>query len=347
MLTILSFIFVFGIVAITHELAHMIWARRAGMRVYEFGLGLGPKIFGIIKGKTEYTLRLFPLGGFVRIAGIEGNTEEEKNCPEEEKYTSKTWGQKFKSILAGPLSNIVLASVIFCVIFSLVGSPAGVTNEIDTIVPGSPAEKVGLQRNDKIIELDGKPILEMSETIETIHQSVGKLLTLKILRNNNEKTIKVAPQYDPKRKIALIGFSPKLKYEKFGPLKSIRLGLQQTLSIILLSLQMIGMLITGKAGFGDVMGPVGIAQFSGQVARQGIVALIQFIGFLSVLIGVMNLLPLPALDGGRLLFLIIEKIRGKALDVKKENLIHLIGLITLLILFALVTINDVRRILGN
>jgi len=343
-ISVISFIFVFFLVVMAHELGHFFSARRAGIRVFEFAVGFGPRIFKFKKGDTTYGLNLIPLGGYVRLAGIEGRDEEEEVCPEEEKYYNKSSLQKFRAIVSGPLMNIVLAFVLLSLIFLFAGSPVGVSNEIESIVPGSPAEKIGLRPGDKIEAIDGAKVDDMASAIEKIHASAGKELSLKINRKGDIFFVNAIPKLNPNMKVGLIGFSPKPLLERVGPIKAIVLGAKQTIGMVLLIGYFIGLLITGKASVGDLAGPVGIAQYTGQAAHSGIVSLLYFTAFLSVNLGVVNLLPLPALDGGRLVFVLLEWIRRKPLPIEKENRIHHIGIALLLTLLVALTINDVVRL---
>jgi len=345
LLTIVSFIFVFAIVVLAHELGHFFAASRAGIRVYELAIGFGPRILGIKKANTNYSLNLIPIGGYVRLAGIEGKEKEEAACPEEEKYYNKNPGEKFRSIVAGPLMNIALAFVLLSLIFLFAGAPVGISNEIESIALGSEAEKVGLRAGDRIEAIDGVEAKDMVMAIKKIHGSSGKELKLKISRKGEIFYIKATPRFDPRMKVGLIGFSPKPLIERVGPLKSLWLGAKQTAGMVALIIYFIGLLSSGKASFADLAGPVGIAQFTGQAAQSGFVSLLYFIAFLSVNLGVVNLLPIPALDGGRILFVIIEWIRKKPIPIEKENKFHYAGIFLLIALVIALTINDVVRIL--
>ncbi len=349
LITILSFLFMFAAVVLSHEFGHYIFAKRGGIRVHEFALGFGPKIFSFIKNNTQYCLNLIPVGGYVRLAGIlefgEEEPPEEKITPEEEKYYTKPVGSKFKTIAGGPFMNIVLAFLILYAIFISIGVPTSISKEIGLIVPGSPAAKAGLQPGDRLEAINGKTVDNMVNAIEFIHKSSGKLIRLTIGRGMTTFDVSITPKYDPKMKVGLIGFSPKPIYKKYGPILTLWKGIEGVVGMIILTLSMLFALIAGKASIFDLVGPVGIAQMGGQVAHTGFIALLQFTAFLSTNLAIVNLLPIPALDGGRLVFVLIEGLRGKAIDIKKENRIHYIGLIVLLALLLLITLNDILRII--
>ncbi len=344
LLTLLSFAFVFTLGALSHEFGHFISAKRSGIRVYEFALGFGPRLFSFRRGETIYAINLIPVLGYVKIAGTEDD-EEDKACPEDQKYYNKPVISKFLLSFLGPFMNLLLAFVILTLIFSFVGVPKDISNEIDKIAPNSPAEKIGLLPGDKILSIDGRPVVKMENSIDYIHKNPNKLMTLKIARSGKIMAFKVAPKFDPKLKVGLIGFNPKPIYIKVNFLSAIYYGFQQTLSMIVLMFIILGKLIVGGISLKDLAGPVGIAQISGKYAQSGLLVFMHFVAFLNVNIGVLNLLPLPALDGGRIVFILIEALTGKPIDNKIENRIHQFGFYLLLALMALVTLNDILRIL--
>lgn len=342
LITIVSFAVVFTIVALIHEFGHFIVAKRSGIRVHEFGMGFGPKLFSFKIGETSYALNLIPILAYVKIAGEED--EEEASTPEDQKFYTKPIFIRFLLAFLGPFFNIILAFIILFLVFTFVGVPKEVSNEIEKIVPNSPAAAVGLKPGDKIISIDNLPGSNMEKAISYIHDSSDKLLAVKIARDGQELVFKVAPKYDQKLKVGLIGFSPKPTYIKVSLLSALLYGMQQTWSMILLMFIIIGKLLTGGISLGEIAGPVGIAQITGTYAQSGFLTFLQFMAFLNVNIGVINLLPLPALDGGRITFIIIELLRGKPIDIKTENKIHQWGLYLLLALMVLVTFNDVMRL---
>lgn len=342
---IISFIIVFSAVILAHEFGHYYFSRRAGIKILELGIGFGPRLFGFIKNSTLYTLNLFPLGGFIRIAGIEpeGETKDDKYS-EEESYMNKRPPQKFMSVFGGPLFNVLLAFVIFYVMFVFTGVPKDISNEIAMISPGSVAAKAGIMPGDKVIAISGKKIVKMMDAVDLIHKSSGKTLLLTIDRKGKILKIKAVPELNKKLKIGLIGFSLKPLYTRTNPLAAIYESLMQVIGVSLVILYTLGLLVIGKISILDLAGPVGIANMTGQVAGEGLIPLLSFTAFLSINLGLANLLPIPALDGGRLVFIVIEWIRKKAVNIKLENKIHSIGLYILLGLMAVVTINDIFRI---
>ncbi len=345
LISIISFIVVFSAVTLAHEFGHYYFSRRAGIKILELGLGFGPRLYGFLMEKTLYTLNLFPLGGFIRIAGI--NPEEESKDDRysiEESYMSKSPLQKFMSVFGGPLFNIILAFVIFYVMFVFTGVPKDISNEIATVAPGSVAAKVGIKPGDRIIAISGRKTSRMADAVDEIHRSAGKTLVLTIDRKGKTLKINAVPQLNKKLKIGLIGFSLKPTYIRTNPLSALYESMKQVAVTSLVILYTLGLLIIGKISLLDLAGPVGIAQFTGQVAGEGIVPLLSFTAFLSINLGLVNLLPIPALDGGRLVFIVIEGVRKKAIDIGLENKIHQVGLTILLAIMAVVTVNDIFRI---
>lgn len=343
LISVLAFFFVFTIVALAHEFGHFIAAKFAGIRVYEFALGFGPRLLSIKRGETVYALNLVPILGYVKLAGMEEG-EEDPSCPEDRKYYNKSFKDKFFSVASGPLMNLILAFLILTLIFALVGVPKEISNIIEKVKPGSVAERVGLKPGDTLVSLNGVKVSKMTSAIEQIHRSAGKTLTLEIGRAGKTLKIKATPQYNPKLKVGLLGFTPKPLYVRVNPLAALFYGAQQTLAMVALMFIIIWQLILGAVSVRDLAGPVGIAQITGQYAQSGALTFFHFLAFLSVNIGVINLLPLPALDGGHLTFAFIEWVRRKPFDRKLESKIHQWGLAVLLALMVLVTFNDLLRI---
>jgi regulator of sigma E protease len=343
LISIVSFVIIFTIIALAHEGGHLLFAKRAGIRVFEFGIGFGPKLFSFTRNGTAYTINLIPILAFVRIAG-EGDAQEDLDCPEQERYQAKTPWQKFLTLVAGPLMNLLVALLVLVVLSLFAGVPTGVSNEIDTVSKGQPAYTAGLRAGDKVLKINGRAFPEMSAAIEFIHSQANKPLTLEIDRAGNKMKITAVPKFNESLKVGLLGFSPKPIYSRVNPLRSIYYGFEQTASMILLTLIIVGKLLTGGVSPTDLAGPVGIAQITGKYAQAGIVSLIYFTAFLNVNIGVLNLLPIPALDGGRVVFVIIEWIRKKPVSAKLENQINYWGFVALLALMALVSAHDILRI---
>jgi regulator of sigma E protease len=347
LITLISFLVVFTIITLVHEAGHLYFSKRAGIRVHEFGVGFGPTLFSTRYHNTTYKINLLPILGYVKIAGIDTEDPEEKDTPEQEKYYNKPIKQKFNSIFAGPCMNLLLGFVILSCLFMITGIPTGISNELATVSLGSEAAKVGLRPGDRLIAINGKEFSNAEEAVALIHQSANQQLTLNIQRDGQLITYKATPQLNKKMKIGLIGFSLKAIYKKVNPFLAIYYGAKETIGLILLILTIVAKLVTGQLAMADIAGPVGIAQITGQYAHQGFLSLLSFVAFFSINVAVLNLLPLPALDGGRLFFILLEAIRRKPFDIETENKIHYVGLLVFLAFFAVLTINDIVRIFSR
>lgn len=343
LLSLLAFALVFTFIAVAHELGHFIWAKKAGIKVYEFGLGFGPRLFAFKWQGTDFSLNLIPILAFVRIAG-EGSDEEDQKTPPDQLFTNKTPGQKFRALVAGPGFNIAAAFILLFFIFTVFGVPEKLSNKIEVVNKNSPAAAAGLRAGDRLIAINGKNYENLEEAIAFIHQSDGQQLRLSIERNGSLIFVDATPKFNNKLKVALLGFSLAPTYKFVNPLSALWLAAQQTASLVLVIFVVLGKLLTGGLSLFDLAGPVGIAQISGRYAQSGWLALLNFTAFISVNVGVLNLLPLPALDGGRLVFVLLEVLRKKAVPKELENKINSWGMVALLSLMLLVTINDLFRL---
>ncbi|MGN7386781.1 RIP metalloprotease RseP [Sporosarcina sp. SAFN-015] len=414
--TVIAFIIIFGSLVFFHELGHFLFAKKAGIMVREFAIGFGPKILAIRKKETLYTIRILPLGGYVRMAGedfdtvelqpgyrvgvilneddkiekiylnrevsnpnvlfletetadlskelfIEGYDEDgnlmkyevsrnaviyEKGqetliAPYDRQFDSKPLRSRAMAIFAGPLFNFILAFFIFLAIGLLNGIP---TNEpiIKEVINDSPAFAAGMQAGDYVKEVDGKPIGSWQEFTETIQKSPGENLQLKVERAGELVTLAVVPEtlVDAGQKYGQIGVMYESPLEK-NALKAFAFGAEQTFSWMKRIFELLGMLVTGKFTIDALSGPVGIYKATETVAQWGVFSLMNWAAVLSINLGIMNLLPLPALDGGRLLFFLFEGVRGKPIDKQKEGMVHFVGIMLLMVLMLVVTWNDIQR----
>lgn len=345
-MTLIYFILILGITVMIHELGHFIFAKKAGIYVYEFSIGMGPKLFQFHskKDETVYSIRLFPIGGYVQMAGE--SVEEDKDIPKEKQLQSKTWFQRFMTIIAGVLFNFLLAIIIFFIIGLVNGSPSN-TTYINLVEEDSPAFQAGLEQNSKIVGLNGKKIKSMSHLALEFEINYGKDFKFEIVTESGDtKTVTVTPiekETEENGKTYYYGFSYKNNYEK-GFLPALKYAFTNVFSLIHQMVLVIFYLITGKLSLNNLSGPVGIYNIVGEASKYGLLTMMNLIGLLCVNVGFINILPLPAFDGGRLLFLIIEKIKGKPVDSKIENTIHAVGMILLMVLMVVITYNDIMRL---
>lgn len=338
---ILAAIFVFGLVVIVHEWGHFVAAKSLGMRVDEFAVGFGPKIFSYQKGETLYSLRAIPLGGFNKIAGMDAEDDLDSRS-----YLSKPLWSRAIVIAAGSMMNMILPIFLLFFIYTGVGVEQQVNNEpvLGEIIVGRAADDAGLLRDDKILSINGVAVDTWSAMIQEFQKNPsGETVILEILREGKEQAITVTPVYDQQSGRNLIGVVAKTHLEKTGIIKGMELAVKQTIFLIKAILGGLFQMVSGNSSV-ELSGPIGVARMAGDVAsNSGFTGLMGFAAFLSINLGLINLLPIPALDGGHLLVLFVEMIRGKQLDPKLANRIQMIGVAFLLSLFVLVTMQDIFK----
>lgn len=415
MQTVIAFIVIFGSLVFFHELGHFIFAKRAGIMVREFAIGMGPKIFGMTKGETIYTLRLLPIGGYVRMAGedldnielqpgyrvalvtnednvvekivlnqntqyqnvvfleveradlmnelwIEGydeddqlvrfnvartatvieNGQEQMIAPLDRQFNSKTVGQRAMAIFAGPLFNFILAFFIFVVLGLLQGVPSDEAR-IDSVIDKGAAAVAGLQAGDVVTAVNDQAIAEWDELSTFIQQNPGQVLVFDVVRDGQPVELTITPTAVAQPDGSEIGQVGIYRPMEFNPLQTIVYGAEQTYDGMVLIITLVGKLITGEFSIDDLSGPVGIYKATETATTYGLYSLMYWAAMLSINLGIMNLLPLPALDGGRLLFFAFEAVRGKPMDRQKEGMVHFVGIVLLMILMVVVTWNDIQK----
>ncbi len=337
----MSIVFTLIIIAILilfHELGHFIAARRIGIPVHEFSLGFGYKLLSTQKGETEYSLRLIPLGGFVRMAGNEPGDIENPNG-----FSARTPLEKMRVSVAGPFMNFALAILIFIYIYAVIGVPQVVIGEV---IKDKPAYQAGLKSGDKIVAVNDKSVASWNEFVEIIQNSpVGKPLQLTISRDQETKVLSMTTVRDASTGKPIAGVYNMITFERQGILTAIKLGFVYTYQMTIWMLTSLGMLFTGGATAADLAGPVGITNLVGEAARSGFVYLLNFTALLSINLGILNLLPIPALDGSRIVFAMVEAIRRKTMDSEKEGYIHWIGFLVLMLVMIFATYNDIVRLI--
>jgi len=345
MLTVIAFVFVFSILIFFHEFGHFIAAKASGVMVYKFAFGFGPRILGFTKNQTEYAICLIPLGGYVKMAGEMGQEdvkETSEKVPEEQRFDKKTLGNRALIVGLGPFMNIITAVVIFSLIFFVNGIPL-VTNDISTVIENGPAEQAGILSGDKIIAIDSINMEDPNRIADIINKSSGEELQITLDRGGDNVDVFVTPEYDDNYKKGLIGITFEISVKKINIFTAFSKGLMTTGNIIKLIFSNTIEMVTGKVPV-EIAGPLGIAQMTGEAAKLGFLNLLFFTAILSIFIGLFNLLPIPILDGGHLLILAIEKLRGKPLEPDKINFMYLIGISLMIIVFIIATYKDILRI---
>ena len=338
MLTILAAIFVFGVLITVHEFGHFITAKMTGMRVDEFAIGFGPKIYQQKDGETLYSLRAIPLGGYNKIAGMDPDDPVEPNA-----FNSKPIPARMLVILAGALMNFILPIILFSGIFMVEGRMQLVNEPVlGTVVDEMAAARAGLKAGDRIVTIDGKNVETWTDVVLNLRKAGTEEVTLTAERNGVLQTYKMTPMFDKDAGRPLIGVSPRFSKESLGFFGSIKEGFIYTKNIGMSMVSGLYRIVSGNAP-ADVAGPIGVAQMAGQVAEKGLLPLMNFVAFLSINLGVINLLPLPALDGGHFVLLLLEALRGKPLGGKAMTNIQMVGVALILALTVFSTFKDITR----
>lgn len=432
-MTLIYFLIVIGILVFVHEFGHFITAKRAGVRVEKFSLGMGPKIIGYKKGDTEYVISALPLGGYVKMAG-ENPDEESTGAPDE--FQSKTPWQRAKIALAGASMNLVLAFLLMPFVFLIGASipayleePAAIgwveagsagekagfrrgdviqeikgrtvenwtkalsiiaanpSSPLEVVVlrsgnratvplvpetdsrsgtgeagllpimpprikdvnPGMPAEKAGIRAGDTIVSVNGAAIDHWLQFSNLVKKSIDQELTIVVRRDNADVTVKVAPVKSESLGFGIIGVVNDVRMikQRYGVVESVIRGFKRTLDLFALTVDVLKQLFSFKLSIKSMGGPISIAQMSGQAAKSGLADFLAFMSFISLQLGILNLLPIPILDGGLVVFLIIEAIRKKPLSRKVMEISQGVGLVLLLSLIIVISYNDVMRMFFN
>lgn len=334
-MTFILFILILGIIVFIHEFGHFIFAKKAGIYVYEFSLGMGPRLFKFNRknDETEYSIRLFPIGGYVQMAGEE--IEQDKKIPDDKKMQSKTWLQRFLTVIAGVVMNFILGLILLFIYALLNGAT---TN--NTYIAASTNDK--LQVGDLITKLNGESATNQDVFLIKYASNLerGKDITIEVKHKDNtyeEVTLKL--NEDKNYGISFAG-----EIEE-GFIASIKYAFTKFGNLILQMWYTISYLITGKLSLNNLSGPIGIYQVVDETAKIGFVNIVYLMALLSINVGFINLLPIPAFDGGRVLFMAIEKVKGSPVSPKIENTIHTIFFILLMALMIAITYNDIVKVI--
>lgn len=330
-INILLVILSFSILIIIHETGHFILAKLNGVKVEEFAIGMGPKIFGINGKETLYSLRAVPIGGYVKMLGEDGDSEDERA------FSNKSPLRRLSIVSAGPIMNLLLAVVLFSFVSNLKGFLIPVVSDV---VPQSPAMKAGIQVGDKITKVDNYKISTWDDFVTQISISKGKTMNITVLRNKEEKNMKVTPIKNNETNTYVVGIYSTV-VEKPSLFQSINYGLNEAGSTIKQTFKSLGMIFKGQASKDDVGGPVTILRVTYAVSKAGIMNLMLFSAFISIQLGIFNLLPFPALDGFWIFVSIYQIITRKQVNKDKIGFINTIGFALLLLLMVLITIKDV------
>lgn len=338
MITALATIFVFGLIVFIHELGHFITAKLSGMQVDEFAIGFGPVLVKAQYGETLYSIRCIPLGGFNRIAGM--TPDEDLN---ERSFYNKKAYQKFIVISAGAIFNFILAIVIFFSINVTVGTLTMSDKPIiGGLVRGEPAAVANLQEGDTIVSIDNHPITKWNEISTHLQGTAGHAVAMVISRDGNEFETTIVPKQE--QDAVRIGIYPSYDKTPLSISESIIKAIDRTVLVIHSMIEGLWNMITGTEK-GELSGPVGISQMAGSIAQQGFIPLLAFAALLSINLGIINLLPLPVLDGGHLVIILVEALTRRKLPAKALMYIQMAGVVLMITLFVYVTTKDIIRLL--
>jgi len=345
-ITIVIFLGILAVLILAHELGHFATAKAFGVRVDEFGLGFPPRLISVRRGETRYSLNAIPLGGFTKMAG-----EEDPKVPRS--LASKGVGTRLIVLSAGSIMNALLPLLLFSIAFMVPHDMVMGEVLVKEVAPNSPADGAGIQPGDIVLSVNNKPVHNIGDLHRNIHLNLGKETTMVIRRSDSTtEEVQAIPRWKPPEGEGAIGIMVSMPeptvvshHEPFW--RAIPMGASECIETFVLFKNEILRIFIGATSL-QVTGPVGIAQLTGEVAKAGISPLLQFAGFISINLAIINIFPLPALDGGRIAFVLLEGVRrGKRISPKTEGLIHAIGFALLMAAIAVITYQDIIRIISG
>jgi regulator of sigma E protease len=337
-----------GLLIVFHEFGHFLLAKVSGVGVLTFSVGFGPKLWVMKKGETEYAISAFPLGGYVKMVG-EDPDEEVQQAEIEKSFAHKSLLKRIAIVVAGPGFNLLLAVFLFMVVFTFYGVPV-MSTQVSGVEKGSPAERAGIAKGDRILAIDGDEVKEWEELSKKIKGSGGRALNLQIRRGEETKNITVQPTQKEGRNIFgerkddwIIGIGSQVSIEKGNPGLAVVKAVYQTYDYAKLTLMAFYKMLLGDVSPRNIGGPILIAQMAGQQAQEGLGSFLAFLAVLSINLGVLNLLPVPVLDGGHLLFFLVEAVIRKPVAVKYREVAQQVGICLLALLMVYAFYNDIVR----
>jgi len=341
-----------GILIIIHELGHFLVAKKTGVGVLTYSIGFGPKLLGRKIGETEYLLSAFPLGGYVKMVG-EDPEEEVQPTDIQRSFSHQGLVKRMAIVAAGPLFNLLLAVVIFLVIFISYGVPV-LTTGVGGVEPNSPAFRSGIQQGDRIVGVDGHEVKKWEELSGLIKESQGRPLKIRLKRDSQELELAVQPirkegknVFGERQESWAIGIASEVAIEKSDPLLAVGQAFSKTGEYSILTLVALYKMVKGDVSPKNLGGPLLIAQMAGQQAREGVGSFFFFVAVLSVNLGVLNFLPIPVLDGGHLLFFLLEGMLGRPVKLKHRERAQQVGIFVLIMIMIYAFYNDIARFFGG
>ena len=341
---ILIAIIMFSLIILFHELGHFLLAKKNKIRVNEFCLGLGPTIIGFTRGETKYSIKLLPFGGACMMEG------EDDDSTDEGAFNNKSVWARMSVVVAGPFFNFIMAFVFALIVIGVAGFDRPV---ITGVIDGYPAQEAGMQAGDTIVELNGKNIHLYREVSVYTFFHADESIDITYERDGEKYNCTITPQYDEENQRYMFGIYGNTMRERGNVFETVQYSFYEIKYWITTTVESLKMLVTGRVGVNDLSGPVGIVDNIGDVIEESesagsmldvVLTLLNYSIMLSANLGIMNLLPIPALDGGRLVFLVVEAIRGKKINPEKEGFVHFVGLMLLLLLMVIVMFNDIRKL---
>lgn len=327
-MTVIVAILIFNAIVFAHEAGHFAAARLGGIKVVEFALGMGPKIISRKFGETTYSLRAFPIGGYCLML----DKDEDHNDPGA--FSNRPLKSRIAAIAAGPLVNTLITILIYSLVVSPVSAPV-----IGQVTVGMPAEKAGIVSGDEIIKINDVSISNWNEIKPEVGKYEGQQITVTFKRKGVLKEVRLVPVKNLNTEDIVIGIAQKITVGGF----SLPEGIKTTGSVAKMMLIFLGKLITGKTNADEVSGPISIIVYMNEAAKMGLFSVLYLTAIISLNLGILNLLPVPALDGGRLTFLLIELIRRKPMPAEKEGVVHFVGLVALMALSLFLMYKDIIR----
>lgn len=337
-----------GLLIVFHEFGHFIVAKLSGVGVLTFSVGFGPKLWVKKAGETEYALSAFPLGGYVKMVG-EDPDEQVQLADREKSFANKSLLARTAIVFAGPGFNLLLAVLLLMVVFTFYGVPV-MSTEVSGVEQGSPAERAGITKGDRIVAIDGIPVQEWEDLSQRIKGSGGRPLDLQIRRGEETVNLSVQPTKKEGQTIFgepkvdyMIGIGSQVSLEKHQPGLAIGRAVVQTYEYSKLTLMAFYKMIVGDVSPRNIGGPILIAQMAGQQAQEGVGTFLAFLAVLSINLGILNLLPVPVLDGGHLVFFAVEAVIRKPVSVKYREMAQQVGICLLALLMVYAFYNDILR----